>query len=76
MLHQAETKGGWRIRRDGPLVDKDTFTVNATKFLAALKAYLLDYQKELEQADWNDEIWQNLRKKMASLIKNCSRRQQ
>lgn len=75
ILHQGETKGGWRIRRDGRLVNKDSLTVNATIFLERLKAYLLDYQQELAQADWNDEIWQNFRKKMNSIIDNCQRSQ-
>lgn len=75
ILHQAEAKGGWRIRRDGPLFDKDTLTINASIFLTNLKSYLSDYRREVGQADWNDEIWQNLRKKMNSIIQNCSRRQ-
>ncbi len=73
ILHQAETTGGWIIHRKGPLFDKATRTINATKFLESQKAYLHAYQQELEQADWDDEIWVNLRRKMDSIIRNCNR---
>ena len=75
LLHQAETKGGWRIRRNGPLFNKDSLMINATEFLARLKIYLSDYQQELEQADWDNVIWVNLREKMNSIIDNCRRSQ-
>ena len=32
ILHQAETTGGWKITRKGPLLDEATRTVNATRF--------------------------------------------
>src|SRR5262249_3818794 len=32
ILHQAETTGGWRIRRNGALFDPTTKTINATEF--------------------------------------------
>ncbi|NQT24654.1 hypothetical protein HQ585_04805 [candidate division KSB1 bacterium] len=71
ILHQAESTGGWRIWRKGPLFDKANLIVNATEFMARLKAYLKDYQTELEKSDWDSIIWHNFRKKMHSIIKNC-----
>jgi hypothetical protein len=38
ILHQAETTGGWRIRRDGgPLFDPAALTIDADRFLDALE---------------------------------------
>jgi hypothetical protein len=73
ILHQAETRGGWKIRRSGVLFDETTLTINATEFLARLKAYLEDYKSELEKSDWNSETWRNLRRKMSAIIENCKR---
>lgn len=71
ILHQAESTEGWTIRRCGPLFDKTKLIVNATEFMSRLKEHLKDYQAELEQADWEDEIWQKLRNKMSYIIDNC-----
>ena len=70
ILHQAETKGGWKIRRKGPLLEKKI--INATKFLDQLKKYLKWYQGELKKSDFKtDDIWKNFRKKMKAIKKNC-----
>lgn len=71
ILHQAETNNGWRIRRDGPLFDQETKTINATKFHDELEKALLDYCSILKQTAWDSEIWINLKKKMNSVIENC-----
>ena len=73
ILHQAESTGGWRIRRTGPLFNPDTLTINATIFLRRLKKYLKEYQEGLKKADWNSGMWNNLRKKMNTIINNCKR---
>ncbi len=71
-MHQAETKGGWKLRRDGPLLNEETRTINATKFLLQLKDYLEWYREELKKRDFKtDEIWKNFRKKMKAIKKNC-----
>lgn len=33
ILHQAETRGGWKIQRKGTLLDDHNKTMNATVFL-------------------------------------------
>jgi len=71
LLHQAETTSGWRIRRDCQLFDKRKKMINAQKFLKGLEKYLEKYCDELQQADWDSEIWQNLREKMKYVIENC-----
>lgn len=71
ILHQGETTHGWSITRDSKFIlDKDNKTINATMFLAQLKNSLKDYRNELNEADWNDNIWKNTRTKLKSIIKN------
>jgi hypothetical protein len=73
ILHQAETTNGWRIRRKGSLYDPEQKIINATAFHRELKNALEAYCEELRQADWNDPIWNNLRRKMDKVIENCER---
>ena len=71
ILHQAETTNGWRIRREGPLFDQSTKTINATRFHSELEKALQFYCDTLKRSDWDSDIWQNLRTKMRAVIKNC-----
>jgi hypothetical protein len=74
ILHQAETTLGWRIRRDGDLlnVNGPIRTVNATKFVKALALTLESYHDQLKTAEWNDELWLRLRIKMERVCANCA----
>jgi len=76
ILHQAETTGGWRIIRRGPLFDSNKLTINATEFLNRLEEYLKKYSDNLRSKGWNSLRWKKLRKKMKSVIKNCERSQE
>ncbi|TSC71024.1 MAG: hypothetical protein G01um101449_207 [Parcubacteria group bacterium Gr01-1014_49] len=69
ILHQGETIGGWRIRRDGDLLNKKM--INSVKFLEHLQYALEEYRKELESSGWNSTIWINCRKKIGFILKNC-----
>jgi hypothetical protein len=71
ILHQAETSNGWRIRRAGPLFDVETKTINATKFHNELEKCLQDYCHTLKHSKWEDEVWENLRRKMNTIIEHC-----
>lgn len=73
ILHQAETKGGWKISRMGkdPLLNINGKTINATKFFNQLKKYLESYRKDLETQDLNNSIWINFKEKMEAIINNC-----
>lgn len=72
ILHQGETKCGWKISRNGLLLNRDTQTINATKFLSRLKEYLIWYRNELKNSDFStDQIWINFREKMKYIKKNC-----
>jgi hypothetical protein len=73
ILHQGETKCGWRIRRAGPLFERGSLTINATRFHAATQDALIEYCRRLEHFGWEDEIWKNLRLKMKSVCRNCER---
>lgn len=71
VLHQAETALGWRIRRSGKLFDAPTYTVNATKFVEALRDALDSYRDSLKADAWNDKLWKALRRKMEKVCGNC-----
>jgi hypothetical protein len=77
ILHQGETCGGWKVERRGPLFEASTLTINATKFLAAIKASVTAYARRLEGARWDDatrdDLWTNFLKKMDAVIKHCER---
>lgn len=74
ILHQGETKGGWKITRkkDAPLFDRDDKTINATKFFQELRKSLEAYRVLLISADWDSEVWDNCRKKISFIIENCN----
>lgn len=71
LLHQAESRRGWRILRQGPLMDPKRRTINATRFLREVRTCLDSYCRELEEADWHDEVWCALRHKMDAVCRNC-----
>jgi hypothetical protein len=72
ILHQAETTGGWLIRRYGSLVDHTNRVINADKFMKFLRQNLHDYRQELITAKWNDKIWRKCRRKMNAIIEHCN----
>jgi hypothetical protein len=74
ILHQGETKGGWRITRKAkaPLFQPERREINAVKFMAALKLSLGDYRDLLVLSEWDSEVWHNLRKKMKTVVENCA----
>jgi hypothetical protein len=71
ILHQAETTGGWRIKREGTLFDSASKIINATKFLKELAKCLENYCDELKKSHWNSDLWQKVRKKMNAICANC-----
>ena len=69
ILHQGETTGGWRIRREGPLLENKT--INASKFLKRLHQVLKAHVKELRNSEWDSKTFYNCRVKMQKIIDNC-----
>jgi hypothetical protein len=72
LLHSGETKGGWRIRREGKLFNTTTKTINANYFFRHVENSIFEYRKILESTDWNEEIWKNLLKKINHIICNSN----
>lgn len=71
ILHQAETVGGWRIRRDCKLLDKQQRLINGKQFVLILQAAVGDYASQLERTNDGDALWKNFRKKMDAVCSNC-----
>ncbi|WP_434031242.1 hypothetical protein [[Pseudomonas] boreopolis] len=68
ILHQAETTGGWRIVRSGPI--RAHTTVNATRFSDSLRQVLHSYGSSLRTDDWGSDSWLAFRKKMEAICSN------
>jgi hypothetical protein len=72
LLHQGETKKGWRINREN---DSDLLklkNINAQLFISNLKLVIQNYATDLKQSDFDDSIiWENALKKMNYIIENC-----
>lgn len=68
ILHQAETTGGWRIIRSGPI--RVHTTINATRFSGSLRNVLRSYSSSLRSEDWESEAWRRFRKKMGVICQN------
>lgn len=71
ILHQAETTGGWTIKRDSYPTDLDNRIINADQFIEDLKSCLMEYCNKLARLDWESIEWINFRKKMNYIISNC-----
>ena len=72
ILHQAETTGGWRIRRDkSPLFNVGARTVNAERFLKALEQVLNGFCDGLKTAAWDSPEWKKVRDKMNAIVRHC-----
>ncbi|SMY34508.1 hypothetical protein [Photobacterium andalusiense] len=73
ILHQAETTGGWRIRRDLslPIVCVDTKVIHATKFLNQLEKEFEKFLTELEEQEFTSSQWRKVVKKVDYIVANC-----
>tara|TARA_R110002096_G_scaffold177963_2_gene354724 strand:+ start:832 stop:1380 length:549 start_codon:yes stop_codon:yes gene_type:complete len=71
ILHQAETTGGWHIRRKGSVFEESEKKINAKLFHDKVEEVLKLYCNDLSQSEWSSKIWVNFRKKMRAVCKNC-----
>jgi hypothetical protein len=71
ILHQAETTGGYRIFRKGPLFNKPAKAINANRFLKAVNDCLNKYIEELRTSDCNSVRWNKAADKINYICKNC-----
>lgn len=73
LLHQAQTKQGWRIRSNEPrLWNENDKIVDRTRFAAALDTAFAKYVEELRCAVWNDDLWLKARRRIWWLIQLSS----
>jgi hypothetical protein len=69
LLHQAQTKQGWRIRSgESQLWNETDKIVDRTRFSNALKQAFENYLEELRTAAWDDDLWLKARRKIWWLI--------
>lgn len=71
ILHQGETTNAWRILRSGELLNRSERSINASKFIEALKETLNRYIQCLLDSDFDSDIWRNALKKLDDIIRNC-----
>ena len=70
LLHQAQTKGGWKIRiGQTHLWNGPEKIVDRNKFADALTCAFNQYLEELNRAAWDDDIWRKARRKLWWLVK-------
>jgi hypothetical protein len=70
LLHQAQTKNGWKIDRRRPvLCDQHAKVIDRDKFSNALKESFDQYLTELGGNDWTHDIWKKARRKIDFLVK-------
>lgn len=73
ILHQAQTKSGWRIRTgQAKLWNSVDKIVDRDKFADAISSAFKKYIEELEAADWDEQIWTKARRKIWWLIQLSS----
>jgi hypothetical protein len=66
LLHQAQTKKGWRIRVSGNYYQEFSWGIgiNRNEFAQSLYNCFRDFLKELENTEWNHPLWQSVWKKL------------
>lgn len=68
ILHQSETRGGWRVLRSGPLLDVPTRCINATAFIRKLRQAVDTYAIQIQH---DEALWALFKKKMKAVCDNC-----
>lgn len=68
ILHQAESRNGWKIIRTGKVLNRFNKTINATLFLKMLNDAVLMYSVEIQS---NEQLWEKFCNKVDEICKNC-----
>lgn len=68
ILHNGETRKGWRIRREGELFNATTKKINATLFLESLHRLLFKHKNDLQSSDVNSLIWKTYLDRLNDII--------
>jgi len=64
LLHQGQTKDGWRIKRVGRLWDEKDKILNRDLFAQKLEEYFNAYLASLKSDEWDKENWSMARRKI------------
>jgi hypothetical protein len=71
LLHNGETRNGWKITRAGPFFDELNKRINAVKFMDKLINVINGFRDRLIKSDFdNDEIWKTYKDRLQDLIDN------
>jgi hypothetical protein len=69
LLHQAQTKGSWRLIRTGKFWDANEESINRNEFAQRLKNCFDGYREELNNSEWDSKIWKLAGRKIWWLAK-------
>jgi len=73
LLHQAQTKGGWKIKiGQSQLWNAHNKVLDRDKFADALIGAFNQYVEELSRSSWNDDVWLKTRRKIWWLVRLSS----
>jgi len=73
LLHQAQTRDGWRIRSGEPMLwNAAERIVDRTKFANALRRAFEKYVEQLHTAPWDDPLWLKATRKIWWLVQLSS----
>lgn len=70
LLHQAQTKGGWRIIRSGKYWDETSLSINRDEFAVRLRNCFDRFLKHLEMTEWGKDVWPMVSRKIFLLTKS------
>jgi hypothetical protein len=70
LLHQAQTKGGWKIVRSGKYWDEASLSINRDEFAVRLRKCFDKFLVELETTEWQKGVWPMVYSKMFLLTKS------
>ena len=70
LLHQAQTKGGWRIIRSGKYWDETSLSINRDEFAVRLRKCFDRFLKHLEMTEWGEGVWPMVMRKIFLLTKS------
>ncbi len=64
LLHQAQTKAGWLLKRSGPLWQEAPPCINRDIFSQKLQESFDEYLAGLAEQPWDDDLWKMARQKI------------
>lgn len=64
LLHQAQTKGTWRLARTGKFYDHAERSINRDEFAQRLEECFDDYLQQLREIEWVDPVCVRARRKI------------